>query len=378
MIGDHYITAVPWRKGFNPRAHSITSTLVWLQLPDLPIELYHPEAVLRIASRAGRPIRLDRATETGARAKFARVCVEVDLTKPLLSKFKVAGIEYEIKYEGLYNVCFQCGRYGHSQASCPNNHSDRSQEEAGTSNDSTHTRHEEQYGDWMIAKRRDRRPYPKKTQVDGSRETSSSQRPPQAQVAGSRFAALMEEEEEGVDNQSVNRHLRSQDTQAMRKPEQPPQRQVWREKNATHAGPKKISKNTMSNHRPETQVDVAMQNHAHDVTRTEPRESGDSGKDKTNIEEISNSLQCDTREEISSRSNVPPSPMEASDHPQRSAKPPEPPSDSGQQHSLSPPVGANKSMNAVEVLPPADQTKASSQVESPNGGSLAAMSQPAL
>ncbi|CAI0502330.1 unnamed protein product [Linum tenue] len=135
MIGDHYINVVPWRKGFDPRVHSITSTLAWLQLPDLPIELYHPEAVLRIASRAGRPIRLDRATETGARAKFARVCVEIDLTKPLLSKFKVVGLEYEIKYEGLHNVCFQCGRYGHSQANCSSNHSGGQTQDANTNSD---------------------------------------------------------------------------------------------------------------------------------------------------------------------------------------------------------------------------------------------------
>ncbi|CAI0559311.1 unnamed protein product [Linum tenue] len=232
----------------------------------------------------------------------------------------------------------------------------------------------------MIAKRRDRRPYPKKTQVDGSRETSSSQRPPQAQVVGFRFAALMEEEEEeeGTDNQPVNRHSSSQDTQATRKPDPPPQRQVWREKTTTHAAPKEISTNTVSCHSPEIQLDAAMQNHAHDVTRTEPKESRDSGKDKNNIEEMSNSLQCVTREEMSSRSNVLPSPMEVSDQPQWPAKPPEPPSDNGQKHSLSPPVGVKQSMNAVDVLPPVDQAKASSRVESTNGGSLAVMSQPAL
>ncbi|CAL1381668.1 unnamed protein product [Linum trigynum] len=143
----------------------------------------------------------------------------------------------------------------------------------------------------MIAKRRERRPFSKKTQVDGSRETSSSQRSPQAQVVGSRFAALMEEEEEGTDTPQMHRHSSSQDTQAMRKPGPPPQRQVWREMIATHTAPAETNTNTVSCHSPEIQVDAAMQSHAHDVIHTEPRDSRDSAKNKTNAEEISNGPQ---------------------------------------------------------------------------------------
>ncbi|CAN0920282.1 hypothetical protein LINGRAHAP2_LOCUS31947, partial [Linum grandiflorum] len=48
-------------------------------------------AVKRIASRIGHPIHVDRVTEGGARRKYARVCVEVDLTKPLMSKYMLEG-----------------------------------------------------------------------------------------------------------------------------------------------------------------------------------------------------------------------------------------------------------------------------------------------
>ncbi|CAI0376560.1 unnamed protein product, partial [Linum tenue] len=90
------------------QTHHIASTLVWIRLPDLPIELFNPRAVMRIAARAGTPVRVDRATELGARGVYARACIEVDLMKPLLSKYKVGGVEYEINYEGLDNVCFEC------------------------------------------------------------------------------------------------------------------------------------------------------------------------------------------------------------------------------------------------------------------------------
>ncbi|CAL1381669.1 unnamed protein product [Linum trigynum] len=73
-----------------------------------------------------------------------------------------------------------------------------------------------------------------------------------------------------------------------------------------------------------------------------------------------------------------PSPMEVSDQPQLPAKPLEPPSSNAQKHNLLPPVGVKQSRNVVEVQSPVEQAKASSRVESPDGGSLAEPSQPSL
>ncbi|CAN0928867.1 hypothetical protein LINGRAHAP2_LOCUS36719 [Linum grandiflorum] len=58
------------------------------------------------------------ATEEGARGKYARVCVEVDLTKPLLSKYKLEGKKYLISYEGLKDLCTICGKYGAPEHLC--------------------------------------------------------------------------------------------------------------------------------------------------------------------------------------------------------------------------------------------------------------------
>ncbi|CAN0858740.1 hypothetical protein LINGRAHAP2_LOCUS7433, partial [Linum grandiflorum] len=75
-------------------------------------------AVKRIASRIGHPIRVDRATEEGARGKYARVCVEVDLTKPLLSKYMLEGKKYLISYESLHGLCTVCGMYKSTPRGC--------------------------------------------------------------------------------------------------------------------------------------------------------------------------------------------------------------------------------------------------------------------
>ncbi|CAI0545931.1 unnamed protein product [Linum tenue] len=93
--------------------------MVWVRLPGLPSEFINKEAAERIAGRIGRPIRVDHATQIGERGRFARVCVEVDLSKPLLSQYKIEGITYYIEYEGLHQICSECGKYGHSKQACP-------------------------------------------------------------------------------------------------------------------------------------------------------------------------------------------------------------------------------------------------------------------
>ncbi|CAI0419994.1 unnamed protein product, partial [Linum tenue] len=118
LLGETYLTVTRWYKGFNPWRSETTSAMVWAQLPDLPIEFIIKEAVMKIASYIGKPIRVDRATEFGERGKYARVCVEVDFTKPLLSRFKIEGEEYLIQYEGLENMCTDYGIYGKPTQQC--------------------------------------------------------------------------------------------------------------------------------------------------------------------------------------------------------------------------------------------------------------------
>ncbi|CAN0906412.1 hypothetical protein LINGRAHAP2_LOCUS24233 [Linum grandiflorum] len=118
MLGDTYLIVHHWFKGCNPWTNQVTQAMAWIQLPDLPIELYNPEAVLRIASRIGKPVRVDRATKEGARGKYARVCVDIDLSKRLLLKYKVEGNTYLVVYEGLYKICTDCGMYRAETSLC--------------------------------------------------------------------------------------------------------------------------------------------------------------------------------------------------------------------------------------------------------------------
>ncbi|CAN1294312.1 hypothetical protein LINPERPRIM_LOCUS22407 [Linum perenne] len=65
---------------------------------------------------------MDLATSKGARAPYTRLCVEVDLSKPLLGKYIVEDRVFYVEYESLDNICFTCEIYGHKLDTCPITH----------------------------------------------------------------------------------------------------------------------------------------------------------------------------------------------------------------------------------------------------------------
>ncbi|CAN1825716.1 Uncharacterized protein At4g02000 [Linum perenne] len=117
-IYDYYITVARWSPSFHDE-EPIKKILTWVRLPRLPIHYFNEVVVTRIGNYIGKTVRLDLATSAGARARYARVCVEVDLTKPLLGKYIIDNRVYRVEYESLENICFSCGVYGHKEDRCP-------------------------------------------------------------------------------------------------------------------------------------------------------------------------------------------------------------------------------------------------------------------
>ncbi|KAJ4847160.1 hypothetical protein Tsubulata_045745 [Turnera subulata] len=87
MVADHYLTIRKWVPNFDPKMERITRTMVWIHIPDLPMEYYDKEFLSMIGNRLGKIYRIDAATSSASRGQYAKMSVEVDLTKPLVSKF---------------------------------------------------------------------------------------------------------------------------------------------------------------------------------------------------------------------------------------------------------------------------------------------------
>ncbi|XP_019171049.1 PREDICTED: uncharacterized protein LOC109166607 [Ipomoea nil] len=87
MVFGHYLVSQEWVPNFVPKNNKVRKMLVWIRFPALPIEYFDDIFLKRIGTQIGRPIKVDTTTSLASKGRFARVCVEVDITKPLVSKF---------------------------------------------------------------------------------------------------------------------------------------------------------------------------------------------------------------------------------------------------------------------------------------------------
>lgn len=75
--------------------------------------MFDRKALYNIVASIGKVLRLDNHTANRGRNKFARVSVELDLTKPLVPHYMIDGELKQIEYESLHALCMYCGMYGH-------------------------------------------------------------------------------------------------------------------------------------------------------------------------------------------------------------------------------------------------------------------------
>jgi len=118
LIFDHCLAVSHWSPEFASPDAKVDRTVVWVRFPGLNLVYYDESFLLAMASAIGRPIKVDTNTLKVERGKFARVCVEVDLTVPVVGKIWVNGHWYKVQYEGLHLICTNCGCYGHLGRDC--------------------------------------------------------------------------------------------------------------------------------------------------------------------------------------------------------------------------------------------------------------------
>ncbi|XP_040363115.1 uncharacterized protein LOC112167332 [Rosa chinensis] len=135
-----------WRPDFDLMTEFIGKMALWVRIFGLPVKYFKDYTVAKIGKILGDVVKVDQLTLGQSRGKFARVCIEVDLNKPLCPFVEVESVAYNVVYEGISLICFECGCFGHSKDKCPTLHSslsDSAQPQAPTAtvigdvNDST-------------------------------------------------------------------------------------------------------------------------------------------------------------------------------------------------------------------------------------------------
>lgn len=91
----------------------MASIVVWIRLSELPIEYYDMEVLKQIGKSIEDVLRIDTHTASESRGRYARLCIQVDVEKPLTTSLIIGGIEHPISYEGIHKLCFSCGRISH-------------------------------------------------------------------------------------------------------------------------------------------------------------------------------------------------------------------------------------------------------------------------
>ncbi|KAL4286384.1 hypothetical protein AHAS_Ahas19G0080800 [Arachis hypogaea] len=64
-------------------------------------------------------LRVGELTSILSRGKLSCICMEINLRKQLVPSFMALEKEFQLIYEGLHQICFYCGIYGHRVDGCP-------------------------------------------------------------------------------------------------------------------------------------------------------------------------------------------------------------------------------------------------------------------
>ncbi|KAJ4838894.1 hypothetical protein Tsubulata_051271, partial [Turnera subulata] len=85
-IYGHALCVQPWCREFRAESGKVDKAVVWVHFPGVPVDKYHTQVLRTLGNQIGSTIRIDIKTESQTRAKFAKVAVAVDLSKPLKGK----------------------------------------------------------------------------------------------------------------------------------------------------------------------------------------------------------------------------------------------------------------------------------------------------
>ena len=108
FVGEHFLSIRKWEANFKPSEAQVTYVAVCVRLNELPIKYYNTIVLRQIGQALGKVLRIGTHTETEARGRYARICVQVDIAKHLTTTMRVEQ----------RNHLVSCGHLGHRKEIC--------------------------------------------------------------------------------------------------------------------------------------------------------------------------------------------------------------------------------------------------------------------
>ncbi|XP_058776921.1 uncharacterized protein LOC131651266 [Vicia villosa] len=123
MKGPYTLRNIPliikeWRPDYNVKEDLLRTLPIWIKLPKLPLHLWGARCLNKIGSLLGIPLVTDECTTHKLRVSYARILVEVDITRKLIDEINIKDLEgrklkQPIEYEWRPKFCDKCQRVGH-------------------------------------------------------------------------------------------------------------------------------------------------------------------------------------------------------------------------------------------------------------------------
>lgn len=125
IFGNSTLLLKQWTPDFCSHLDSVKVIPVWTLLNDLDPCFWSHSALSKIASIIGKPLFADPYTTDKTRISFARVLIDIDVSKDLPSSIKIDtpfGTKMiSIEYEWIPHFCTICDCIGHSTQKCRKN-----------------------------------------------------------------------------------------------------------------------------------------------------------------------------------------------------------------------------------------------------------------
>ncbi|KAG9159509.1 hypothetical protein Leryth_022756 [Lithospermum erythrorhizon] len=117
-----------WDSKFSPSKESPIAP-VWIRIEGLPLYLFEGNSLCSISNAIGNPLRIDPRNINRAILSSARICVELDVSKPFndaiwisivddVSKVTLDGFWVKVLYDMVPPYCKACSHIGHGMEVC--------------------------------------------------------------------------------------------------------------------------------------------------------------------------------------------------------------------------------------------------------------------
>lgn len=112
FVTGHFLSISRWEPNFVTVESKLSTTAIWIRLPQLPIEFYDKSILEQVGNMIGKLLKIDTCTSSTLCGRYVRICVRVLLDIPSPPPLPLAPITNPYEREGI--ICNGCGIISHT------------------------------------------------------------------------------------------------------------------------------------------------------------------------------------------------------------------------------------------------------------------------